>query len=125
MDCQQCSNELTAFIDGELAGPDADRIREHLKKCEPCRDQRDEIVNSATFVAEHTIELEPVPEIWNNLRARIAELPPPTESGGFFRFLAITRWPAMIATMAATIVLALGLWGYYRHAQSQRISSRT
>lgn len=120
MDCRQCSDELTAYIDGELAESAAQQIRDHLRECGPCREQHKEIVNSEAFVVEHAVQLEPVPEIWNNLRARIAELPPPTESGGFSRFLALNRWPAMFATIAATLVLAFGLWGYYQHQQSAR-----
>ncbi len=120
MDCRQCSDDLSAYIDGELSEGAAAQMQEHLAKCPPCRDQHDDLVNSVTFVTEHTGVLEPVPEIWNNLRARIAEMPPPSESGGLSRFLAMNRWPAMIATLAATLLLALGLWGYLRYEQSQR-----
>jgi hypothetical protein len=58
--------------------------------------------------------------MWNNLRARISEMPSPTGPPGFFRFLVLNRWTAAAATVAATVVLALGLWGYLQHQQSER-----
>ncbi len=120
MDCRECSNDLSAYIDGELAESAAAHMREHLLRCPPCQEQYDDLVKSVSFVVDHTDVLEPVPEIWNNLRARIAEMPPPAESGVMSRFLTMTRWPAMIATLAATLILAVGMWGYYQHEQSQR-----
>ncbi|MGA2261721.1 MAG: zf-HC2 domain-containing protein [Acidobacteriota bacterium] len=119
MDCQQCSDNLTAYIDGELVDPDAEQMRRHLEKCPPCNTEFQDLRDSATFVVLHAQALEPVPEIWNNLRSRIVEMPAPTGSFGFFRLLVVNRWATAAATLAATVVLALGLWGYMRYQQSQ------
>jgi len=118
MDCRQCSEELTAFIDGELVGGSAEQMKLHLDKCPPCRAEMRELQNSAAFVEMNSRELEPIPEIWNNLRSRIAEMPTPEGSHGFFRFLVMNRWTAAAATLAATAVLALGLWGYLQGQKS-------
>ena len=119
MDCRQCSDDLTAYMDGELAESAAQQLKQHLEHCELCRAEYEELRDTATFVSEHAADLEPVPEIWNNLRSRIAELPAPAGSFGVFRFLAMNRWAGMLSTVAATAVLALGLWGYERYEQSR------
>ncbi|MBZ5500274.1 MAG: zf-HC2 domain-containing protein [Acidobacteriia bacterium] len=119
MDCRQCNDDLTAYIDGELADSTADEMSRHLEKCRPCHDEYQDLRDSAVFVVSHTQELEPVPEIWNNLRSRIAEMPAPADAFGFFRFLVVNRWAAATATLAATLILALGLWGYMQYQQSQ------
>jgi hypothetical protein len=120
MDCRLCSEELTAYLDGELPRPAAERIRRHLEECPPCQDELQALRGAAAFVESHARDVEPVPEIWNNLRARIAAMPAPAGRSGFFQFLVVNRWAAMAATLAATAVLALGLWGYLAHQASQR-----
>ena len=120
MDCRLCSDELTAYLDGELSSTAAEQIREHLGKCPPCHEELHTLREAAAFVESHAREVEPVPEIWNNLRARITEMPAPAGPSGFFQFLVVNRWAAAAATLASTAVLALGLWGYMEHQASQR-----
>ena len=120
MDCRQCNEDLTAFIDGELGGSGAEKMQQHLDKCPPCRVEFRELKDSAVFVEANSCTLEPVPEIWNNLRSRIAEMPSPSGSSGFFRFLVINRWSTAAATLAATVLLAMGLWWGYLYRQPSR-----
>jgi hypothetical protein len=120
MECRLCSDELTAYIDGELSSSSAEKIREHLEKCPPCHEELQALREAAAFVESHAREVEPVPEIWNNLRARIAEMPAPAGPPGFFQFLVVNRWAAAAATLASTAILALGLWGYMERQASQR-----
>jgi anti-sigma factor RsiW len=37
MNCQDCINRLSAWVDGELSVPEADRITRHLDTCPACR----------------------------------------------------------------------------------------
>jgi len=120
MDCRLCSDELTAYLDGELSAADATRIRQHVEACPPCQDELQALRGAADFVESHVQAVEPVPEIWNNLRARIAAMPAPADRSGFFQFLVVNRWAAMLATLASTAVLALGLWGYLAHQAAQQ-----
>ncbi len=120
MDCPECCDNLTAYLDGELAEALVERMKRHLEECAPCRVEFRELRESSDFVARNVRALEPVPEIWNNLRARIAEMPAPGGSFGFFRILVLNRWKAAAATLAATVILALGLWGFLQYQQSQR-----
>ncbi len=119
MDCQRCMDDMTAYMDGELEGAVAEDMRDHLTKCLPCQAEYQDLKDSTAMVVEHAGELEPVPEIWNNLRNRIAEMPPPSRSLSPFRFLVVNRWAAAVTTVAATIALALGTWTYVQYQQSQ------
>jgi anti-sigma-K factor RskA len=76
---------------------------------------------SVAFVAGHAPAIEPVPEIWNNLRSRIAGLPAPHSAPGLFGILAVNRWGGALATLAATLVLAVGLAAYYQYRQAQQL----
>jgi anti-sigma factor RsiW len=117
MDCRQCNDDLTAYLDGELENPFAERMSRHLEICPPCRAECMDLRDSAALVAAHARQLEPAPELWNNLRARVAEMPAPGGSPGLFRFLVVNRWAAALTTLAATAALAVGLWGYLQHKQ--------
>jgi negative regulator of sigma E activity len=120
MDCRQCSDDLTAYLDGELPDSVAERMRRHLEECRPCQAEYKNLRDSASLIELHAKQIEPAPEIWNNLRARIEEMPAPTGSFGFFRFLVINRWAAATVTLAAMVLLAFGLWGYIQYQQSER-----
>lgn len=119
MDCRQCNDDMTAYMDGELEGTVAEDMRIHLAKCPPCHEEYRDLRDSTALVVAHVGELEPVPEIWNNLRNRIAQMPPPSSSFGLFRFLVVNRWAAAVTLMAATVVLAVGMWGYLQNQQSR------
>jgi hypothetical protein len=119
MDCRKCNEDMTAYLDGELDGSTAEKMSVHLDRCPPCRDEYRGLQDSAAFVAAHSGQIDPAPELWNNLRVRIAEMPPPSSTGGIFRFLVVNRWAAALATLAATAVLAVGLWSYVQYQTSQ------
>ena len=119
MDCRKCSEEMTAYMDGELDNSTAEQMSIHLDRCPPCSEEYRGLQDSAAFVTAHSGKLDPDPELWNNLRVRIAEMPPPNGRGGIFRFLVVNRWAAAMATLAATAVLAAGLWSYMQHQNSQ------
>ena len=119
MDCRQCNEDMTAYMDGELEGSAAEEMRIHLAKCPPCHGEYRDLRDSTALVVAHARELDPVPEIWNNLRNRIAEMPPPAGSFSIFRFLTVNRWATAITVLAATIALAVGMWDYMQYQQSQ------
>jgi hypothetical protein len=120
MDCRKCSHELTAYLDGELPVNVAERMRQHLEECPPCHAELRDLKDAAVFVEAHVREVEPVPELWNNLRSRIADMPAPAGNSGFFHFMIMNRWAAAVATLAATVVLAFGLWGYMQYQASEK-----
>jgi anti-sigma factor RsiW len=45
------AGRLMALLDGELSGPTADRLEEHLEACESCRRRRDELVRASELLS--------------------------------------------------------------------------
>lgn len=39
MNCRNCRACLSAYLDGELTGTEMLRVREHVGRCQPCRDE--------------------------------------------------------------------------------------
>lgn len=115
MDCAQCVEELTAFLDGELSPADFERMRSHLDTCASCAQELHSLRGAADFVESHQRELELRPGSWNLVRARIST----ADSFSPFRFLAPNRWRIAMASLA--IAAALGI-GYILHHQVQQRS---
>ncbi len=46
MKCQECSDQLLAYLEGELTMDERNRIDHHLSQCDNCRVIRDEISNA-------------------------------------------------------------------------------
>jgi hypothetical protein len=121
MDCRKCHSDLTAYLDEELPGSEAVEMERHLEKCALCRQECEELRAAMHMITVHVHEIDPAPETWHQLRARLVEMPPPTGSFGLFRFLILYRWVTAVGTVAATLLLAVGIWGFidYRHSQSE------
>jgi anti-sigma factor RsiW len=113
MDCKRCAEDMTAFLDGELSDADSRGLRSHLDACASCADEMRSLKEAADFIESHRNDLEPRPQSWNLVRARISS------SGAFppHRFPALGRW--RIATAALALMAALAL-GYMQYQQIQR-----
>jgi len=110
MDCAQCAENMTAYLDGELSASDAERMRLHLSACALCSGELGSLQEAANFIESYRKELEPRLESWNLVRARISQ----ADSFSPFRSL---RWRVALATLAITAALALG---YLQYQQIQR-----
>jgi anti-sigma factor RsiW len=78
MKCERCQVELEDFLYGELSGPHAAAVREHLAACGACRRVRDELEREAEVFSRYYEQtaLEPSAEMWASIRDRIrAESP--------------------------------------------------
>jgi anti-sigma factor RsiW len=108
MDCKQCAEDLTAFLDGELSRTDSEQVQSHLRTCESCSEESESLRESAAFIELYSRNLDPRPESWNLVRARIHEraVVPAHRFPTFNRF----RWA--LAAMAFIAVLALGYTQY-------------
>ena len=120
MDCRQCSNNLSAYLDGELLSSYEQEVSSHLQGCASCARELREMEAAVQFVETHAHDLELNPELWNNLRTRIAPMPAPLR-GGFSGLWARNRWLAAAASVAAAIVLAVGLFAYMDYAEEREI----
>jgi hypothetical protein len=115
MDCRQCAENMTAFLDGELRASESAQMRLHLNVCPSCADELRGLKEAAGFVELHRIDLEPRLESWNMVRARLSA----PDSSAWFHFFAPNRW--RISTVSLVIIVALGI-GYLQYERHQRIN---
>jgi len=115
MDCKQCKEDLTAYLDGELSSEGSAEMRSHLETCPSCSGELRSFQKASAFFVSHTKELELRPGSWNLLQARISAASSPSPFG----FFAFDRWRYALATLA--FVAALGL-GYFWHHQAEKKS---
>jgi hypothetical protein len=113
MNCKQCAKNMTAFGDGELSASDSERVRSHLEICVSCADELRSLKEAADFIESHRKELEPRPESWNLIRARISVENPAVRA----RFFTLNRWGFALASLAIFSILAIG---YLQYRQFER-----
>jgi hypothetical protein len=113
MNCKQCAENLTALEDGELSASDSERVRSHLEVCVSCADELRSLKEAADFIDPHRRELEPRPESWNLIRARISV----ENSTNRSRFFTLNRWGFALASLAIFSILAIG---YLQYRQFER-----
>ncbi len=115
MDCKQYSENLTAFLDGELSPSDTKEIQSHLLACASCSEELRSLRSAADFIESHHRNLIPQPGSWNLVRARITETNAAREPhiSIFHRF----RW-----AMVMMALVAIFAFGYTQYQQTQRRS---
>jgi len=97
--CKEVISRLDAFVEGELAEPEEQVVREHLAGCATCRRERDRIARA--MGALHSVARPAVPEgVRRGLYARIAELEARRLRPAFLRPLAVG--------LAAVLLVAAG-----------------
>jgi anti-sigma factor RsiW len=120
MDCEKCVNELTAYLDGELSEPRAREIGLHTQVCRSCSAELQAMKESAAFLDSRVRTVEPRPEMWQNVRARISVLEAPAPSDGLTGFIEMHRWATVAAGLIAAVALAAGAWEFISYEQSQK-----
>jgi anti-sigma factor RsiW len=118
MDCRQCRDDLTAYLDGELNPADSAEVRSHLETCTSCADELRSFQHAADFVESHKRELELSPGSWNLVRARISS----SNSLPSSRFLVPNRWRFAFASLAIIATVALGYF-WYQQAQERNLDA--
>lgn len=105
MKCQDIQRELSAYLDNELKGEEADLIRGHLGRCLACAKELRGLSLVWNFV-EKAEGAEPSPHFWATLSAKISHQQKEETAlrWGFWKRLIPTPVP-----VAAAAVLALGL----------------
>mgnify|MGYP001031048911 CR=1 FL=1 len=119
MECEQCMDEISAYLDGELSEAKVGQIRSHVAVCAACAQELHGLEQATLFVDSRLGDLEPRPQIWQKIREEISILPAPSSPSGFLRILAANRWHTAAVTLAAIAALGAGLWSYVRHAESR------
>ncbi len=122
MNCDSCTAELSAYLDGELNGGLLAEVESHLAKCTACTAEFKSLAESAELVESHATALEVRPDIWHNVHAHLSQLPVPVPSEGWIQLIFGRRW--LSAAAAAALVLTMGTWGYYRYQESEKALGR-
>jgi anti-sigma factor RsiW len=112
MECRKCSENLTAFLDGELSSAESGQIQSHLRLCPSCSKELQSLREAEEFCASHHREIMPNPGSWNLVRARLSETSaiPVSRASIFSRF----RW-----AMAILAVVAIFAFAYTEYQQIQ------
>jgi anti-sigma factor RsiW len=120
MECEQCRDELTAYLDGELSEARARDVKVHTESCRSCAAELRALKDSAEFVESrvHTVELRPV--VWQGIRGRISAMEAPEPTVGLIGFIEMHRWVIATTALAAVFALMIGFWSYMRYEQSQK-----
>lgn len=116
MVCEQVRNELSAYLDGELALPEAAAVRDHVDACPACREVLEELRATIGLLGGLPCCAAPkhlAADVQREIERRMILAAPaaPTDEAPQERLLPIRRaspWPRVLA-VAATLVLALGI----------------
>lgn len=127
MNCERCQTELEDFLYGELAEGQAAAVRAHLVDCAACAQVRAALERENEIFAEYYEQtaLEPAPEMWQAIQARIhSEQTAPTAAPEKVSFIAgILAWlsSAVVVRQAAfalaLIVVSVAATTFYLKAQ--------
>jgi len=120
MECEQCMDELTAYLDGELSEARTGQVKAHMASCPSCAAELQALKEAAEFVESRVHGVELRPELWQGIRGRISGVEAPEPVVGLIGFIEIHRWTAAATALGATFALAIGLWSYVRYEQSQK-----
>jgi len=106
MRCAKVTQQLSAFLDGELTPPQAERIREHLESCPDCRKER-----QALELTINSVKALPAMQAPSDLASRVmagieeAEAQPAEPATVLKgRFGLRLLWPA-----AAALIIGIGI----------------
>lgn len=108
MNCKECTENLSAFLDEELSAVARLEIEAHVSACPSCGRELASLEKSAAFVEEQMEELRPPPALWTSLEGRIRSLGAPTLRS--FSSFTRSRWFEAGVAAAAALVLAVAAW---------------
>jgi predicted anti-sigma-YlaC factor YlaD len=120
MDCRQCAENLTAYLDGELNPAEEAEVRHHLQACRLCTAEMQSLHKADQYIESQIRDIAPKPETWRIVQARISAAQEPRAK---FRFYSL-RWH-----LAATMTVMLGIFGFgymqYRQFEKRSLDSYT
>jgi hypothetical protein len=110
MKCEDYLPIIESYVDGELDGQMAQRVRTHLATCDSCQDFVAELRQEQEVYAIYKREVDITPALWAAVEARI-EKERPVRSSSLFESL--SKWiaglmgtPRLSPALAAALILA-------------------
>jgi hypothetical protein len=110
MKCEDYLPIIESYVDGELDGQMAQRVRTHLATCDSCQDFVAELRQEQDVYALYQREVDITPALWAAVEARI-EKERPVRSPNFFGSL--SKWvaglmgtPRLSPALAAALIIA-------------------
>ncbi len=101
MECQVCSERLTAYLDNELTASELEEIEIHLESCSHCREESEGLQRSAELVESQMSLLELAPPRWSGIESRISGS---SRSFWDFRWLVAPGWAMAVATLLLLLI---------------------
>ncbi len=103
MTCHELDERLDDFVDGALAGADAEAVASHLAGCEPCRERERQLRQLLAHAAALPRAMTPPRDLWPEIAERI-------ERGSAWSALWTSWQPLGLAAAAVVLGLAVYLW---------------
>ena len=110
MECRDCTELLTAFLDGELAPDQAQLVESHLEVCPSCALEYQSLKHCYELTA-HVARLSPSAPPWHEMAARLqADVPPLSLLGRVRRLIPLAQpFRVVSATLAAFALVVVAL----------------
>jgi len=120
MECEKCTDNLTAYLDEELSESRAAEIKAHIQACPSCAAELSALKDSAGFIESRVHAVELRPQVWQGVRARISVMEAPAPNVGLLGFINMHPWATMAAVLTMMVAVGIGSWNYMRYAQAQK-----
>lgn len=116
---QHINKQLSAYCHGELSPEESRRVVEHLRDCERCRKEYEEI-KLGVFLAQQLTHVPAPDSLWDEIEAALnGQRVPASRRWKFSRLAFLFEWPRLVTVMATLLVLSLGgVWLYLRLSPS-------
>jgi hypothetical protein len=114
MRCEDCRLRIEEYFDRELDEQTAFQVKGHLDDCALCSRLLQGLMGEHDVYACYTPDVEIRPELWSNVRARIALTSSASKVGALERLLNALKIPFVpprisVWTTAALVIAAVGL----------------
>jgi anti-sigma factor (TIGR02949 family) len=104
MRCADCRESLNALVDGEIAGDEAEALRDHLDGCAECRREHHLLVETSSVLKEGLVRHAAPDVLKARLRSAIAQSP-------LLEAPMPARGPSRMSLAAAAVVIAIASSG--------------
>ena len=109
MECLNCTESLTAFMDGELSPDHAKKVESHFAQCTPCHDDYQSLLHTYQLVEQVGL-LDLDPDLWTRIHSEITDVSPSESTWlASLRSLFGIRWVPIAAGTLGVAFLSLFL----------------